>query len=513
MKKVDNYPMVYVILCCIMLLSCSRETLEKPNIILFLVDDMGWQDTSVPFWFEKTPINQRFRTPNMEKLAAKGMKFTNAYACPVCSPTRVSLMTGMNASRHKVTNWTLRMNASNDGRNDKLDAPMWNVNGLSPEQGIERTVYAKALPEILRQNGYFTIHAGKAHFGAQHTPASDPLAIGFDVNIAGNMIGGPGSYLGLQNFSAAWRSAGNEDTRIWDVPGLDKYHGEDIFLTEAITVEAKKTLQLALERDKPFFLYMSHYAVHVPFAEDKRFIQQYKDAGYEPREAMYAAMVEGMDKSLGDLMDFVENKGLTEKTIILFMSDNGGLTNHGRDGIPETHNHPLRYGKGSLWEGGIREPMIVYQPGITEPGSVCDDLIIIEDFFPSVLELAGISQQKTPQHIDGISFTPLLKGQTGQQKTLVWHFPNFWSRNHDGYGPGSAIRKGEWKLIYTHTSEEFFLYNIRQDIGEQRNLIESNRDIAAELAGELTDYLKKQNAQMPTRKSDGKPVPWPDTLF
>jgi len=212
-------------------------------------------------------------------------------------------------------------------------------------------------------------------------------------------------------------------------------------------------------------------------------------------------------------MDFVENKGLTEKTIILFMSDNGGLTNHGRDGIPETHNHPLRYGKGSLWEGGIREPMIVYQPGITEPGSVCDDLIIIEDFFPSVLELAGISQQKTPQHIDGISFTPLLKGQTGQQKTLVWHFPNFWSRNHDGYGPGSAIRKGEWKLIYTHTSEEFFLYNIRQDIGEQRNLIESNRDIAAELAGELTDYLKKQNAQMPTRKSDGKPVPWPDTLF
>jgi arylsulfatase A-like enzyme len=471
---------------------------------------MGWQDTSIPFWKEMTRINRNFHTPNMERLAAEGMKFINAYACPVCSPTRISLMTGMNAASHKVTNWTLRKNASNDGRNDKLDAPAWNVNGMSPVEGIEKTVHAKALPEILRENGYFTIHAGKAHFGAQDTPAANPENIGFDVNIAGNMIGGPGSYLGTRNFSGAWRNA----DRIWDVPGLEKYHGEDVFLTEAITLEAINALQPALKRDQPFFLYMSHYTVHVPFAEDWRFIRQYYDAGYDSTEAMYAAMIEGMDKSLGDLMDYVTEQGIRDETIILFMSDNGGLTNHGRGGTPETHNLPLRYGKGSLWEGGIREPMIVSAPGMTRPGSISDGFVMIEDFFPTILELAGIRDYETPQVVDGVSFTGMLRGKTtGKEKTLVWHFPNFWSRNYHGYGPGSAIRMGEWKLIYTHTDEDFFLYNLEKDIGEQNNLIGQNRDMAAKLARALTDYLKGKKAQMPVRKADGKPVPWPDQFF
>lgn len=510
MKKISIILILLSLLLGFLPSSCSEIPSSRPNIILFLVDDMGWQDTSVPFWEKETPINRNFHTPNMERLVNQGMKFTSAYSCPVCSPTRVSLMTGMNASRHKVTNWTLRKNASNDGRNDKLDAPQWNVNGMSPENGTERTVYAKALPEVLKENGYFTIHAGKAHFGAQDTPASDPERIGFDVNIAGNMIGGPGSYLGLQNFSAAWRDA----DRIWDVPGLEKYHGKDIFLTEAITMEAKKAVQVALDLDQPFFLYMAHYAVHVPFAEDKRFMQKYQNAGYDHTEAMYAAMVEGMDKSLGDLMDFVEEKGLKENTIILFMSDNGGLTNHGRGGTPESHNLPLRYGKGSLWEGGIREPMIVFQPGVTDPGTVCEEPVIIEDFFPTILELAGVKTYNIPQQIDGISFTGIIKGQKPEQeKTMVWHFPNFWSRNYDGYGPGSAIRKGVWKLIYTHTDEALYLYNIKEDIGEQHNLIDENRDMAVILAKELSDYLKENKALMPKRKSDGESVPWPDTLF
>ncbi len=510
MKKIHLIQVLLLVLLGFLQSSCREIPSSKPNIILFLVDDMGWQDTSVPFWKEETPVNKNFHTPNMERLAADGMKFTGAYACPVCSPTRISLMTGMNAANHQVTSWTLRKNASNDGRNDKLDAPEWNVNGMSPEEGIERTVYAKALPDILRGNGYFTIHAGKAHFGAQDTPAANPENIGFDVNIAGNMIGGPGSYLGTQNFSAAWRNA----DRIWDVPGLEKYHGKDIFLTEAITLEAKDAMQIALDRDQPFFLYMAHYAVHVPYAEDQRFIRKYHDAGYDPTEAMYAALVEGMDKSLGDLMDFVKENGLIDNTIILFMSDNGGLTNHGRGGTPETHNLPLRYGKGSLWEGGIREPMIVYQPGVTEPGSVCDEFVIIEDFFPTILELAGIKEYNTPQKIDGVSFAGMLKGQKPEkEKTMIWHFPNFWSRNYDGYGPGSAIRMGDWKLIYTHTGEEFYLYNVKEDTGEQNNLIEEHRDMAANLARKLTDYLKEQHAQMPIKKADGEPVPWPDTFF
>ena len=164
---------------------------DRPNIVLFLVDDMGWQDTSVPFHSEITPFNRRYRTPNMERLAADGMKFTQAYACSVCSPTRVSLMTGLNAARHRVTNWTLRKNAGNDRKHSALEFPLWNVNGLSPRPGLERTVHAVALPAALKEAGYRTIHAGKAHFGAVGTPGEDPGNIGFDVNIAGHAAGGP----------------------------------------------------------------------------------------------------------------------------------------------------------------------------------------------------------------------------------------------------------------------------------------------------------------------------------
>ena len=294
-------------------------------------------------------------------------------------------MTGLNAARHRVTNWTLRKNATNDQKHPKLQFPEWNVNGLSPEPGIERTVYAKGLPSYLRERGYRTIHAGKAHFGAVGTPGEDPCNIGFDVNIGGHAAGGPGSFLGTQDFSADWRKG----SRIWDVPGLEKYHGEDIFLTEALTIEALKAVDQAVADEKPFFLYMSHYAVHVPFAEDRRYIQKYLEAGLDHKEAMYAAMVEGMDKSLGDILARIETHGLNEKTIVLFMSDNGGLSVHGRDGKAHTHNAPLSSGKGSAHEGGVRVPMLCFWPGVTAPGSVCSTPVIIEDFFPSILEMAG----------------------------------------------------------------------------------------------------------------------------
>ena len=407
---------------------------SPPNIVLFLVDDMGWQDTSVPFAKETTPFNKRYHTPHMEKLAAAGMKFTQAYACSVCSPTRVSLMTGLNAARHRVTNWTLRKNASNDGRHPKLKFPRWNVNGLSPVAGIERTVHAKALPAFLREAGYRTIHVGKAHFGAIDTPASDPKTIGFDVNIAGHAAGGPGSFLGTQNFSAAWRKG----SRVWDVPGLEAYHGKDIFMTEALTIEANKAVDKAVAEGKPFFLYMSHYTVHVPLAIDKRFYDKYRADGLGKTEAMYAGMVEGMDKSLGDILANVERHGLTDDTVVIFMSDNGGLSAHGRGGERHTHNKPLSSGKGSAHEGGVRVPMMVSWPGVTKTGSVCEQPVIIEDFFPTVLEIAGVKNvQQVGDLIDGVSFTNLLRGENDPARAtrpLIWHYPNNWGPSGPGIG-------------------------------------------------------------------------------
>lgn len=486
-----------------------RPKKKQPNIVLFLVDDMGWQDTSVPFHTKVTEFNRRYRTPHMEQLAKAGMKFTQAYACSVCSPTRVSLVTGLNAARHRVTNWTLRKNASNDRRHAKLDFPSWNVNGLSPDPGIDRTIHAKALPAFLQDAGYRTIHVGKAHFGAIDTPGSDPLNVGFDVNIAGHAAGGPGSFLGKQNFSAVWRKG----DRVWDVPGLEDYHGKDIFLTEALTIEANQAVDQAIVAGKPFFLYMSHYAVHVPFAMDSRFYQKYRDSGLDHTEAMYAAMVEGMDKSLGDILANVNRHGLTEETIVLFMSDNGGLSAHGRGGNPHTHNMPLSSGKGSAHEGGVRVPMIVAWPGVTRPDSVCQQPVIIEDFFPTILEMAGIQHaEQVGGVIDGRSFVNLLRGEQkkpGEDHPLIWHFPNNWGPQGPGIGPSSAIRRGDWKLIYYHESRQYELFNLAEDLGEQNNLADKHPETREGLAAELGEYLALVKAQMPIEKASGQAVPYP----
>lgn len=483
---------------------------KRPNIVLFLVDDMGWQDTSVPFWSKPTPFNRRYRTPNMAKLAAGGMKFTQAYACAVCSPTRVSLMTGLNAARHRVTNWTLRKNASNDRRHPRLQFPSWNVNGLSPVAGIERTVHAKALPAFLREAGYRTIHVGKAHFGAVGTPGADPRNIGFDVNIGGHAAGGPGSYLGTQDFSGAHRGG----DRVWDIPGLDRYHGKDIFLSEALTLEANRAVDQAVEAGKPFFLYMSHYAVHVPFAADRRFIERY--AKLHRTEAMYAALIEGMDKSLGDLVANVERHGLADDTIVLFMSDNGGLSAHGRGGKPHTHNKPLSSGKGSAHEGGVRVPMIAKWPGVTEAGSTCAVPVIIEDFFPTVLEMAGVvAPRQIGGTIDGVSFVPLLTGRPGypKERAFFWHYPNNWGPTGPGIGAYSAMRKGDWKLVYYHDpgrKSRYELFNLADDIAEERNRISEQAERARVLAAELRRFLAETQAQMPVVKQSGRPVEMPE---
>ncbi|MEY3432106.1 MAG: hypothetical protein RL131_42, partial [Bacteroidota bacterium] len=256
------------------------EAQSKPNVIVFLVDDMGWQDCSVPFGNGVTAFNAIYETPNMERLAKRGVKFTNAYANSVCTPTRISLMTGMNVVRHGVTNWTnVKKDTPTDYPDSVLIPPDWNYNGLNPISPQPHAVRATPLPVLLKKEGYRTIHCGKAHFAPYGTPGSDPIQLGFDVNIAGTAAGHPGSFL------AEDRYRGNPTDTFWAVRNLDHHIERGDFLTDALTQEAIAALENNRNSGKPFFLYMAHYAVHVPLSKDKRYYQKYIDKGLTDAEA------------------------------------------------------------------------------------------------------------------------------------------------------------------------------------------------------------------------------------
>lgn len=488
-----------------------NSTAARPNIILFFVDDMGWQDCSVPFWIKQTDFNRRYRTVHMERLAKEGVKFTNAYATPVCTPTRISLFTGMNAAHHKVTNWTsTKKNNNTDYADDQMLSLEWNINGLNPLAVSANAVNATALPQLLKDAGYFTIHAGKAHWAPMGTAGANPYNLGFMVNISGHAAGHPQSYLGKENY-------GNTVGKITEhaVPDLEEYYGTDTFLTEALTLEAIKAIEAPVKNKQPFFLNMAHYAIHLPFDKDQRFFQKYIEAGLTETEAKYASLIEGMDKSLGDIMDWLQKRKLDKNTIIIFMSDNGGLSRAPRSGEPFTQNNPLKSGKGSVYEGGIRVPMLVKWPGIVKPGTVTDQYLIVEDFFPTILKMAGIETYKTVQQVDGKSFVPFLKNdkQVDTSRILIWHYPNKWIPQA---GPGinykSAVRQGSWKLIYDMRTGKKELYNLNNDIGETNDLSTILPKKTNEMAEFLTRELKKNNALMPFFRESGKRVPWPDEV-
>lgn len=482
---------------------------QRPNIVLFLVDDMGWQDTSLPFWTQRTHYNDTYHTPNMERLATQGKMFTQAYACSISSPTRVSLFTGMNAARHRVTSWTLRKNTTHEQPDSVMTYPEWNVNGICQEPGIERTTQVTTLAQVLKDNGYQTIHCGKAHFGANDTPGADPLTMGFEVNIAGHAAGSPASYYGKNNFG----NKPDGKSPLAAVPGLEQYHGTDTFLSEALTLEAIKALDKAQQKDKPFFLYMAHYAIHTPIQPDYRFYQKYLDKGLPPVEAAYATLIEGMDKSLGDLMDYLERNQLTDNTVILFMSDNGGLAAHTRAGELHTQNYPLNSGKGSAYEGGIREPMIVSWPGVVAPDTKCGDYLMIEDFYPTILEIAGIQKYTTVQQQDGISFMPLLTGKGKvKDRDIYWHYPHSWGPSGPGIGATCSIRSGNWKLVYYFADGKRELFNVPADISEKNDVAMENPRIVKKLAQKLSNYLRSVDAQRPTLRATGNLAPWPDEI-
>ena len=465
---------------------------EHPNIILFLVDDMGWQETSVPFYKEETPLNRRYNTPNMEKMAQNGVKFMQAYACAISSPTRCSLMSGMNAARHRVTNWTLNYNTQTDANSNVIQLPSWNFNGIQPAakataHDLANGTPITAFPEILQKAGYYTIHCGKAHFGSETTTGADPSNFGFDVNIAGAANGGPGSYLAENEYGSG----------SFHVSGLEKYYNTGTFLTEALTLEALKAIEKPINENRPFYLYMSHYAIHTPYDADTRYTGNYTNyfdeqlqANLNNQEINHAALVEGMDKSLGDILKYLEDHpDVAKNTVVLFMADNGGQAVSVRQGRANyDQNWPARGGKGSAYEGGVHEPMMLYWPGNdkVQPGTENQSRIMIEDFFPTILDLAGVEDYETVQKVDGKSFAVILRDPSIERtRTNIWHFPSLWGESQDkaeGYGAYSAILKGDYRMIYFWESQERRLYNIKEDIGERNNLAKTEPELLKELS-------------------------------
>ncbi|WP_395742313.1 sulfatase-like hydrolase/transferase [Prosthecobacter sp.] len=484
-----------------------------PNIVVMLVDDMGVMDTSLPFLTDATgtpkryPLNEYYRTPNMERLAAKGVRFNNFCAMSVCSPTRISIMTGQNAARHRTTNW---INPDTDNAGPQ-GPPDWNWKGLNPGD--------VTLAGLLEGAGYRTIHVGKGHFAPRAFDGADPAKIGFDINVAGGSIGAPGSYYGKQNFDRPAKGKGQAKRGSHAVPGLEKYHGQDIFLTEALTLEAKSRLSTAVQEKKPFFLYFAQYAVHAPFDSDPRFAHHYKDSGKSPQAQAFATLIEGMDKSLGDILDHLETLGVADNTLVLFLGDNGS-------DAPLGHEHavacaaPLRGKKGSHYEGGMRVPFIAAwaRSDTANPhqqrlpiaiNAVQSQQAAVYDLFPTLLGLADV---KAPaQHaLDGRPLDTLLTGKpdSSRDEKFLMHYPH--APHRTNYF--TSFRDGGWKVIYhyfpTEVSEggHYQLFNLKDDPFEQKNLASENPAELKRLMQGLIEGLEAQHAVYPVEKGTTTPV-------
>ncbi len=535
---------------------------DRPNIIFFLVDDYGWSETSLQIGEEQYPNNLKFRTPNMERLARRGTLLTNAYACSVSTPTRCSLMTGMNASHMHITNFCSLFKdrpsdaiggapgTTNPNESDIFANPEWNHNAICPvsfrneadknRYGLNHTTYITPMVELLRDAGYYTIHVGKAHWAPAGNPGSNPYNFGFMTQIAGSGNGHPKSDQ-TEDYYGNLRGNGDFSS----IQNMSQYYDSGVHLCEALTLEALKTLETPIKRDEPFYLYLSHYSVHTPIQRDDRFIQRYLDAGLDENAARYASMVESMDKSLGDVLDYVDRKGIADNTVIIFYSDNGGhCLAHDKGGEPHTQNLPLREGKGSCYEGGIRVPLMFSWPGKIAPGTRINTPVINEDFFPSILEIAGVSDYHTEQTLDGQSLVKLItkgseavaeatrKGEITDRRQanryvipesvsgidpgrpLIFHYPHQYRvEDQDDIDFLSAIRQGDWKLVYRMHTGELELYNLADDIGERNNVAEANPALVRQLAGTLSDRLRGWNAPMPTVRATGQPVAMPDRLI
>ncbi|MBM3236741.1 sulfatase [Candidatus Poribacteria bacterium] len=459
--------------------------MNKPNFIFILIDDLGWKDLSC---YDST----FYETPNLDQMATDGMRFTNAYAsCPVCSPTRASILTGRYPATLGLTNFI-----GGRARGKLVDAPY--VDHLSLEE--------KTVALALKRAGYRTYHVGKWHLGGE---PYWPEKHGFDVNIGGCHWGMPRSYFSPYN-----------------MPNLE--NGPDgEYLTDRLTDEAIKLIEN--NGNEPFFMYLSHYAVHIPIQTPEKYIKKYEQKAKErgldrlktfaegdffpcehkkdqriirrllQSDPAYAGMVENLDENIGRVLKAVDEAGLTENTVVIFTSDNGGLAT--AEGSP-TCNAPLNEGKGWMYEGGTREPLIIKWPNGIEAGSLCDVPVTSPDFYPTILEMAGL-ELIPEQHCDGVSFLPLLKGTgTLNREAIFWHYPHY---GNQGGTPGSSVRCRDYKLIEFFEDGRLELYNLRGDVSEEHNIAKDKPDITQKLKEMLVDWREKVEAKIPEPNPDYKP--------
>jgi arylsulfatase A-like enzyme len=499
--KIKTKVLIFILPFLVFTNLCSSKEKENnpPNIIIFLVDDMGLMDSSVPFLTDsngkpvKYPLNDFYNTPNMVKLADQGISFSNFYAHSVCSPSRISILTGQNSARHRATNWIYPQS-----NNKTTFGPTnWNWKGLTKE--------SVTLPRVLQKAGYKTIHVGKAHFGPTDSEGEDPLNIGFDVNIGGCAIGRPGSYLGSEGYG---HIAGDKRKA---VPGLEKYHGTDVFLTEALTLEANLAITKAKEEGKPFFLNMSHYAVHAPFYSDPRFADNYKNSNKSKHAKAYATLIEGMDKSLGDIIFHVKELGLGENTLLLFLGDNGSDAP-----LPIKNGYssssPIRGKKGNHWEGGMRVPFIASWVSPNEKiacqkktpissNTIQTQQGTIMDIFTTLCKVANVKHPKD-HVIDGFELQTQFKNKQNKRRDEIFlnHFPH--GKHRSTYY--TSLVKSDWKIIYHYPTKEkvrYELFDLKNDPFEKDNLMDKNPKQLKKMMKVLSTELEKTNALYPEKES------------
>jgi len=457
--------------------SAARRKSKKLNFVFFLIDDLGWADLGC---YGST----FYETPNIDRLASEGMRFTEAYAaCPVCSPTRASIMTGKYPARLGITQW---IGGPNEPTPYRHYLPLEEV----------------TIAEALKQAGYATGFVGKWHLSTRNPDRAKyyPDQQGFDVNIGGDFSGAPPTYF--------WPYKKRNRALETMPPG----GAEGEYLTDRLTDESLKFLDA--NKDRPFLLYLSHYAVHTPIESKQALTNKYKARAeklpktegprfaevygrYKTRQVQdnpaYAGMIQSVDESVGRVMKKLAELGAAGNTAVIFMSDNGGLSTVAREG--PTCNLPLRAGKGWLYEGGIREPMIIKWPGVVRPGGVCSEPVTSTDFYPTMLQMTGLPLLPK-QHVDGVSMVPLLTGTRKlKREAIYWHYPHY---HGSGNKPSGAIRAGDYKLIEWYEDNSVELYNLKDDLGEKNDLAASMPEKAAELRRLLHRWLRQTKATVPT---------------